>query len=88
MPAVGLTDELNLTAARGVVAGAKAAALLTRSKVRDCLMAGVAACRRFVNGSAYAVRRCSACAVQAGCRLRHDAELGKHACVQASVLVC
>ena len=52
MPALGLTDEFNLTAARGVVAGAKAAALLTRSQVRDCLI--VAALQTAFNGSAYA----------------------------------
>ncbi len=79
MPAVGLTDEYALTAARGVVAGAKAAALLTRSNARDCLMMlGVAAqrCGRRFSGSAYAVRRCSASGVQRSAAAT-DAELSK-----------
>ena len=81
-----MTDELNLTAARGVVAGAKAAALLTRSNARDCLMVASQRCRRFVERSAYAMRRCSASGVERECS-RADAELGKAArlCVEASV---
>jgi hypothetical protein len=54
MPAVGFAVEYNLMAARGVVAGAKAAALLTRSNARACL---IVALRTPFNGSAYARRR-------------------------------
>ena len=77
MPALGFTDEYNLTAARGVVAGgAKAAALLTRSQVRDCLMAAVAAlqaiCQRpRVCGASLLSELC----VQGGAGCATDAEL-------------
>ena len=84
MPALGLTDEYNLTAARGVVAGAKAAALLTRSNARACLMAGVAALQAICRTQ----RVCDASllselCVQGGATTQ---SFCKHACVEASVL--
>ena len=78
-----MTDEYNLKAARGVVAGAKAAALLARSNVRDCLMMAVAALRtncqrQRVCGASLLSELC----VQGGAGLRHDAELiNKHGLV-------
>ena len=89
MPALGFTDEYSLTAARGVVAGgAKAAALLTRSNARACLMMAVAALRtdcqrQRVCGASLLSELC----VQGGAGCATTQSFGKHALCEASVLI-